>query len=89
MRGTYLRQSTAAKRDNSRDGSSDAPINLRENFNALAVFSPTVKTDSNGKAMVDVKLPDNLTRYRITAVAVDTGQAVRQERIDVSRPNSR
>lgn len=53
---------------------SDAQINLRENFNALAVFSPTVRTDSNGKAVVDVKLPDNLTRYRITAVAVDTGK---------------
>lgn len=53
---------------------SDAAIALRENFNALAVFSPTVKTDSSGKAVVDVKLPDNLTRYRITAVAVDTGK---------------
>ena len=53
---------------------SDAAIALRENFNALAVFSPTVKTDSNGRAVIDVKLPDNLTRYRITAVAVDTGK---------------
>ena len=52
----------------------DTPINLREDFNALAVFSPSVKTDSNGKATVDVKLPDNLTRYRITAVSVDTGK---------------
>jgi alpha-2-macroglobulin len=56
------------------DGGEDAAINLRENFNALAVFSPTVKTDSSGRAVVDVKLPDNLTRYRITAVAVDTGK---------------
>lgn len=48
------------------------PISLRENFNALALWSPTVKTDSNGRATVDVKLPDNLTRYRITAVSVDT-----------------
>ncbi len=52
----------------------DTPINLRQNFNALAVFSPSVRTDSNGRAMVDVKLPDNLTRYRITAVSVDTGK---------------
>jgi hypothetical protein len=48
-------------------------IKLRENFNALAVFSPSVKTDSSGKATVNVKLPDNLTRYRITAVAVTGG----------------
>ncbi len=52
----------------------DTPINLRQNFNALAKFSPAVRTDSNGRAVVDVKLPDNLTRYRITAVAVDTGK---------------
>ncbi|MGD9562291.1 MAG: alpha-2-macroglobulin family protein [Pyrinomonadaceae bacterium] len=51
-----------------------APINLRENFDALAVWSPSVKTDSNGRATVDVKLPDNLTRYRITAVSVDQGK---------------
>jgi uncharacterized protein YfaS (alpha-2-macroglobulin family) len=51
-----------------------AQINLRQNFDALAVFAPSVKTDSNGKATVDVKLPDNLTRYRITAIAVDNGK---------------
>ena len=54
--------------------SPDSPINLRQNFNALALFSPTVKTDSNGRAVIDIKLPDNLTRYRITAVSVDTGK---------------
>jgi len=52
----------------------DTAINLRQNFNALALFSPTVKTDSSGRAVVDIKLPDNLTRYRITAVSVDTGK---------------
>jgi uncharacterized protein YfaS (alpha-2-macroglobulin family) len=51
-----------------------AQINLRQDFNALVLFSPTVKTDSNGRAVVDIKLPDNLTRYRITAVSVDTGK---------------
>lgn len=50
----------------------DTPINLRSNFNALAIFAPSVKTNSNGKATVDVKLPDNLTRYRVMAVVVDT-----------------
>ena len=46
-------------------------IALRQNFNALAVFSPSVHTDASGRAQVQVKLPDNLTRYRIMAVAVD------------------
>ncbi len=52
----------------------DTPITLRQNFNALALFSPTVRTDSNGRAVIDIKLPDNLTRYRITAVSVDAGK---------------
>ncbi|MCX5743247.1 MAG: DUF6049 family protein [Proteobacteria bacterium] len=45
-------------------------IAIRSNFNPLAAFSPTVKTDAAGKATVEVKLPDNLTRYRIVAIAV-------------------
>jgi alpha-2-macroglobulin len=49
-------------------------IRLRENFNALAVFAPAVKTDANGHATVRVKLPDNLTRYRVMAVAVAGGK---------------
>ncbi|MDQ3713971.1 MAG: MG2 domain-containing protein, partial [Acidobacteriota bacterium] len=52
----------------------NSAINLRQNFNALVVFAPSVKTGSNGKAVVPIKLPDNLTRYRIMAVSVDAGK---------------
>ena len=52
----------------------DKQIRLRENFNALAVFAPSVRTDANGRAQVQVKLPDNLTRYRVMAVAVAGGK---------------
>lgn len=55
-------------------GDDNTPINLRQNFDALAFFAPSVKTDSSGKATVSIKLPDNLTRYRITAVSVDAGK---------------
>jgi uncharacterized protein YfaS (alpha-2-macroglobulin family) len=48
-------------------------IALRQNFNALAIFAPSVRTDVNGRAQVQVKLPDNLTRYRVMAVAVAGG----------------
>lgn len=47
----------------------DVPIEVRSNFDALAVFAPSVTTDADGRATVDVDLPDNLTRYRILAVA--------------------
>lgn len=57
----------------------DAPaqgeaIRLRENFNALAVFAPSVLTDANGRAQVAVKIPDSLTRYRVMAVSVADGK---------------
>ena len=53
---------------------SPEPIRVRQDFNALAVFAPSVPTDANGRAEVKVKLPDNLTRYRVMAVAVVGGK---------------
>ncbi len=47
-----------------------AQIRVRADFNALATFAATVPTDALGRASVKVKLPDNLTRYRVMAVAV-------------------
>lgn len=49
-------------------------IRMRENFNALAVFAPSVPTGEDGRAEVKVKLPDNLTRYRVMAVSVAGGK---------------
>lgn len=48
-----------------------SPIRVRVDFNPLANFSPSVRTDSAGRARLTIKLPDNLTRYRIMVVAVD------------------
>ncbi len=45
-------------------------IAIRSNFNPLAAFSPAVKTGADGRATVEVKIPDNLTRYRVVAIAV-------------------
>jgi uncharacterized protein YfaS (alpha-2-macroglobulin family) len=54
-------------------GENAPAIALRTDFNPLAAFVPTVFTDAEGRAEVPVKLPDNLTRYRVTIVAV-TGE---------------
>jgi uncharacterized protein YfaS (alpha-2-macroglobulin family) len=51
-------------------GPEEAEIRIRTNFNPLAIFAPTVLTDAAGRATVKIKLPDNLTRYRVMAVAV-------------------
>ena len=53
-------------------GASAVPnIQVRTDFNPLAVFAPAVQTGADGTVRVPVKLPDNLTRYRIMVVAVD------------------
>lgn len=46
-------------------------IDLRSNFDALAVYAPQESTGADGTVTIDVPLPDNLTRYRVMAVAVD------------------
>ena len=55
-------------------GAPQPQIALRTNFDPLAVFAPAVRTDENGQATVDFKLPDNLTRYRVMVVAVAEGK---------------
>ncbi|MFZ1752101.1 MAG: alpha-2-macroglobulin family protein, partial [Caldilineaceae bacterium] len=50
------------------------PIRMRANFDPLALFAPTVNTDADGKASVEVTVPDNLTRYRVMVVAVGDGK---------------
>lgn len=45
-------------------------IAVRSDFAAVALWAPEVRTDAAGKASVELKLPDNLTRYRVMAVAV-------------------
>jgi uncharacterized protein YfaS (alpha-2-macroglobulin family) len=47
-------------------------IPVRMNFNPLATFAPEVHTNAHGEASVVIPLPDNLTRYRIMVVAVDS-----------------
>jgi len=44
-------------------------VESRKDFRANAVFSPRMRTDADGKASLTVRMPDNLTRYRIIALA--------------------
>ncbi len=63
----------APAEDMAQEQSAQPAIQIRSDFNPLATFSPEVRTDSDGKARVEVSLPDNLTRYRVMVVAVDDG----------------
>ena len=58
-----------AKEGGWQPGEPEPAIAIRSNFNPLAAFAPSVKTDGQGRATVSVKMPDNLTRYRIVAIA--------------------
>src|SRR5262249_29121095 len=51
-------------------GADQTQTKTRHNFNPLAAFAASVVTDSTGRASVPFTLPDNLTRYRVMAVAV-------------------
>ena len=63
----------SAEEDGS-DDSSGQSIRARLNFDPLALFAPEVHTGPDGRASVQVTLPDNLTRYRVMVVAVAGGR---------------
>lgn len=68
------REETAVAQDALKGASDTTPIRLRSDFNPLAVFAPRAATDRTGRVRVHMKVPDNLTRYRIMAVAVAGGK---------------
>lgn len=50
---------------------------VRRNFQQLAYYNGAVQTDARGKASVSFKLPDDLTTWRVMAVAVAAGDDFR------------
>ena len=54
-------------------GGMDVEGILRSRFQTTAFFLGAVVTDSGGRAVATVKLPDNLTTFRVMAVAVTAG----------------
>lgn len=47
---------------------------FRKNFKGTAYWNPSVEADENGRATVRFRLPDNLTRWRVVAVAAGDGR---------------
>ncbi|MBW1712995.1 MAG: hypothetical protein JRJ59_07600, partial [Deltaproteobacteria bacterium] len=46
---------------------------IRQRFDPVAYFNPSLKTDDQGRARVSFTLPDTLTTYRVYVVACDQG----------------
>jgi alpha-2-macroglobulin len=63
--GGYLSAETRKARD-----ALAQEVEVRTDFSALAVFEPSLRTDADGRVEARVRLPGNLTRYRVMAVAV-------------------
>ncbi len=61
---------------------------MRADFRATAYFEPSIFTDSNGKAHARFKLPDNLTTFRLMAVAAaeDDRFGFGEAQVTTSRP---
>jgi hypothetical protein len=55
----------------------------RQQFYDTAFWSATARTDANGKAQVQVVLPDNLTTWRMTAQAVTANTLVGESKQDI------
>lgn len=68
--------------------SAGRPGTLRSRFRATAYWNPAVETDADGVATVRFAAPDNLTAYRLMAVAADMGDRFGsgEHRIRVNKP---
>lgn len=52
-------------------------VSLRTVFATTAFFDAEIMTDENGEARIDIPMPENLTTFRIMAVAIDPNAADR------------
>ncbi|AKU90473.1 Ig-like domain-containing alpha-2-macroglobulin family protein [Vulgatibacter incomptus] len=61
---------------------------FRSAFKTTVLFAPEVRTDGRGRANVEFELPDNLTTYRIMAMAITEGDrfGTGQAEVAVSKP---
>jgi hypothetical protein len=53
------------------DGGPD--LSMRSTFKFVSYWNPSMKTDANGKAHLEFQVPDNLTGWRVLAMAVTPG----------------
>jgi alpha-2-macroglobulin len=69
-------------------GGEGAGGGFRSEFKTTVLFAPAVLTDADGRAQVEFTLPDNLTTYRLMAVAITHADKLGngQSQVTVSKP---
>ena len=73
----------ARERKGGGGGAAEAFGEIRQEFPDTAYWNATLQTDAEGKAVFSVRLPDNLTTWRITAKAVTPETRVGEATLDV------
>jgi uncharacterized protein YfaS (alpha-2-macroglobulin family) len=83
----YLRDIPGASEDRPAFGG-DAVGTVRSHFVATAVWTPNAVTDATGTATIKFTAPDNLTAFRVMALAADRGHRFgsADKRFTVSKP---
>jgi uncharacterized protein YfaS (alpha-2-macroglobulin family) len=75
QKGVAFAMTAETSADGMSDGSANgAAIPIRTDWSPLALFVPAVITDAQGEAEIALKLPDSLTRYRVSVIATDGAQ---------------
>ena len=78
--------------ERSRKGATRGPraIRVRSKFVASAYYRGVLRTNAKGEASVSIKMPDNLTTFRIMVVAMDQDKADRfgsgEDRVTIRKP---
>ena len=58
------------KKGANQGGDGGADLKMRDQFKFVAYWNPSLKTDANGNANISFEAPDNLTGWRVLALAV-------------------
>ena len=87
-RASMLRRRERAHTAGGGDSEGEESLDTRKNFVETAAWLPDLVTDGEGRVKTKVKLPDNLTELRMTAVAVDDvgGGGTAESSFVVTRP---
>ena len=69
-------------------GGGGADISLRSVFKFVSYWNPSIKTDEQGEAVITFNAPDNLTGWRVLAMAVTPGDrmGLGQGKFKVNQP---
>jgi len=78
-----LNVETAQQKGGGGGGAQEGFADVRGDFRDTAYWNATVQTDANGEASVEIKLPDNLTTWRLDARGVSKDTLVGQSTVDI------